>query len=312
MTRIITLTLSPAFDLHCSCADFRAHHENLAHITSYNAGGKGVNISAALTQNGTPNLAIVVLGRENAAEFERCLNDSRIVYRPIYRDGRIRENITLHDEKNRETRISFKGFSADNGLLEDVSSILNEYIGQDELILTLTGRVPDEIDRESLIQWLLDLQARGVKLVIDSKSLTREHLLTIKPWLIKPNEEELAIYAKKATASPYALAISEAKAFYGGGISFAMVSLGADGALLASDEGICSASAPRIDPVSTVGAGDSAIAGFLSAYAQKKSASECLTHAIAFGSAACLTTGTNPPLPEDVARLKNLVKITKL
>jgi len=50
--RIITLTLNPAFDVHCHVADFKAEHEHLATVTSRDAGGKGVNISRALTANG--------------------------------------------------------------------------------------------------------------------------------------------------------------------------------------------------------------------------------------------------------------------
>ena len=68
--KIITLTLNPAFDLHCHIENFAPYHENLAKITDYSASGKGVNISLALTVCGVPNTAFVVLGEENGEAFE--------------------------------------------------------------------------------------------------------------------------------------------------------------------------------------------------------------------------------------------------
>ena len=69
---IVTLTLNPAFDIHCYAQDFQPFHENLARITANDAGGKGVNISRALTVNGVENTALVVLGEENGDSFRRA------------------------------------------------------------------------------------------------------------------------------------------------------------------------------------------------------------------------------------------------
>ncbi|MBR6585484.1 MAG: 1-phosphofructokinase, partial [Firmicutes bacterium] len=67
--KIYTLTLNPAYDVHASTEHFQPFHENLAHVTSREAGGKGVNISRALTRSGTENTAVIVLGTDNAADF---------------------------------------------------------------------------------------------------------------------------------------------------------------------------------------------------------------------------------------------------
>ena len=71
--KIITLTLNPAFDMHCYVEQFRPFHENVADVTSFEAGGKGVNISRALACNGIGNLAVVVVGDENSGEFVKML-----------------------------------------------------------------------------------------------------------------------------------------------------------------------------------------------------------------------------------------------
>ena len=92
--KIITLTLNPAIDMHCYAENFEPFHENLAKITSTDAGGKGVNISRALTLNGVDNLALVVLGSENGKSFADSLKADGMELAEIYVDGRIRENIT--------------------------------------------------------------------------------------------------------------------------------------------------------------------------------------------------------------------------
>ena len=72
--KIITITLNPAFDVHCSAEHFEACHENLATITEREAGGKGVNISRALAMNGVDNLALLAVGDANGADFCRELD----------------------------------------------------------------------------------------------------------------------------------------------------------------------------------------------------------------------------------------------
>ena len=86
-----------------------------------------------------------------------------------------------------------------------------------------------------------------------------------------------------------------------------MISLGGDGALLACKEGVFTVHAPKIRPVSTIGAGDSSIAGFLAAAAEGKSAADCLKTAVAYGTAACLTAGTLPPRREDIHSILSLL-----
>ena len=81
MKPIITLTLSPAFDLHCFCSDFCAERENLATVQSYDAGGKGINISRALRASGIDSLALTLLGKDNAAEFAQRLDAEGICVR---------------------------------------------------------------------------------------------------------------------------------------------------------------------------------------------------------------------------------------
>ncbi|MBE6589872.1 MAG: hypothetical protein E7643_06815 [Ruminococcaceae bacterium] len=308
--RIITLTLNPAFDVHCHVADFKAEHEHLATVTSRDAGGKGVNISRALTANGVDNTALIVLGSENAADFRRALATDGMSWREVEVAGRIRENITVHTDRGAETRISFTGFCADDALLSRVAEALaREPLG--DSVITFTGRVPDGLSMESVKRFLGEQAARGARIVIDSKSFTLRELIECRPYLIKPNGEEIADYLGKSIET-LAEAAQAAQALHAAGIENVMISLGACGAVLSCAEGTFSASAPGVSVRSSIGAGDSSIAGFLAGASRKEGKAACLARAVAYGSAACMTEGTKPPSRDVIDGLLSQITVEKI
>ena len=302
--KIVTLTLSPAFDVHSEAPNFAAFHENLCTVTSRDAGGKGVNISRALTKNGVENIALVVLGRENGEEFRACLAREGIALLGIEAEGRIRENHTLHTKGAPETRISFAGSAVEASILDKAERALTPLL-EDGCAVTLTGRVPVGIPIEAVKAFLCRLSARGVRVVIDSKSFSMKDILDCRPFLIKPNEEEIAEYTSHPVKT-LADAATVARKIACGGVENVMISLGDKGAVLASPTGDFCVAAPSVEVRSTVGAGDSAIAGFLAALSAGLSDGECLRTAVAYGSAACMSEGTNPPTPEAIERLMPL------
>lgn len=308
--KIITITLNPAFDVHCFAENFQPYHENLAKITANEAGGKGVNISRALTVCGTENLAFVVLGRENGDSFARAMAADGMTYRTVTVAGRIRENITIHTDTADETRISFAGFDAPEDLLSQVEAALLPMIDGDTVI-TLTGRNPSGVGIEETKACLRRFVAQGAKLVIDSRSFGLSDLVQMKPWLIKPNQEEISAYLGREIGT-LGEVIDAAKELHEGGIENVMISLGSQGALLVSSEGVFSARPPKIEALSTIGAGDSSIAGFLAASSEKCGAKDCLCRAVAYGTAACLTEGTKPPRPEDVVSVMREIVVEKI
>lgn len=308
--RIFTLTLNPAFDIHASLSHLEKHAENLATVTDRDAGGKGVNISRALLAANKKSLALVAVGEENGEEFCRALEADGIAYHAFSVAGRIRENLTLHEDGARETRISFGGLSADPLLLFAVEEYLGTRIEKKD-ILTLTGRLPSGLDMTEVKAFLCRMKEKGVRLVIDSRSFSLDDVLAVRPWLIKPNEEEACAYLDKEVAS-----IADAKEgacrLQRAGVENVMLSLGEKGAILATSEGVWLAESPAVEAISTVGAGDSSIAGFLAAVTDGKSVEQALCTAVAYGTAACLQAGTRPPLVADVARLLPAVRCERI
>lgn len=307
--KIVTLTLNPAFDVHCFAENFQPFHENLAHVTANEAGGKGVNISRALTVNGVENTALVVLGEENGDSFRRALIADQIPFRDVTVAGRIRENITLHTNDAPETRISFAGFTATDGLIDRVEALLNDLMDGD-CILTFTGRNPEGVSMDRVKSMLIGLQKKGVKIVLDSRSFGKQDMIDVRPWLIKPNEEEIGMYAD-IDVQDFDSAKQAAETLRAAGIENVMISLGSKGAMLCCEKGCYVVYAPKIEALSTIGAGDSSIGGFCAAAKEGLEYSDMLRYAVAYGSAACMTEGTRPPQAKDVkALLSDLTVLT--
>lgn len=307
---IITITLNPAFDVHCFAEHFNPFHENLARITDKSAGGKGVNISRALTANGVENTALVVLGDENADDFRRCLLEYGMNVKEIVVKGRIRENLTLHTSDSPETRISFAGFDADDTLLQKVEEALEGMLDC-ETVVTFTGRIPEGITLTAVKKMLIGMKNKGAKIVIDSKSFGIQDLIDCRPWLIKPNDEEIVDYcdSKVDSLEDAANAAEKLRAL---GIENVMISLGYKGAVLVCEDGRLAASAPSVEVLSTIGAGDSSIGGFVAAFKNGGAYSDMLKCAVCYGSAACMTRGTEPPLKQDVEELLKQVEIKNI
>lgn len=306
---VITVTLNPAFDIHCVCEDFAVQKENLVKTVSRDAGGKGVNTSRALAAGGKESRAVVAVGRGNGDDYLKQLSARAVDFTALTVDGRIRENITIHSSGDAETRISFAGFTADKSLLSEALAAIGETDAN--TVVCFAGKNPQGIDISDIKAFIRKVKATGAHVSLDSSSFEIGDVTDVGAWLIKPNEEEVARYAKASAGDTEGL-IDFALKTHRSGTENVMISLGGRGALLACDEGVFKAEPPKIDPVSTVGAGDSAIAGFIAAFSDGKSKEECLKYAVAYGTAACLTSGTNPPLSEDIEKVLAEVKTEKL
>ena len=302
MKKIITITLNPAFDLHYGMDKFEAKKENYVRSLSCDAGGKGINISRALLVNGIHNCAYVILGRDNGDRFEKLLKADDMKYVALYTDGSVRENITIHPDNDKETRISLDNFSISDKELDALCEMLLREIDADTLI-SFSGRIPKGVEKSAVIDFLKKLANTGAKIAIDSNSFSFDDLNVLHPWFIKPNEQEISTLLGRPVTT-HEDAIGVAKDLVAMGVSEeVMISLGALGAVFATKDVAFTVSVPNIRPLSTIGAGDSTVAGYIAGTAEGRSIPDCLKLSAAFGNAACLSEGTRPPKSDDVASL---------
>lgn len=298
---IITVSLSPVYDVFYNIPSFTPFSENTASSVTKFTGGKGINVSRALLSAGVKNYAVLLLGKENGNDFLKSVQNDGVDSVPVFTDGRLRENITVLSEKG-ETRINYNAFYASKHDLDNVLSCIHELIkheGDTQNYIICSGRFPSGISDKEAEDFVLSLKSISPFVALDSASISYEQISVIKPWLIKPNELEAeAITESKLSNTNDALYAAET--IHRLGIDNVLISLGRHGAVYCGELGSAVISVPNITPVSTVGAGDSTLAGFVSAYSESKDCIFCLKRACAFGTAACLTEGTMPPRKEDI------------
>ena len=300
MKAIRTITINPCFDWHYTVPNFEAGKENLVTAMNVEAGGKGVNTSRALRVNGVENLAYLIVGDENGEAFLAHLKKDDVPFRYFTTEGRIRENITVHPHEGQETRISVNTFRVpESAFAEMEAAILSEDVPN--LLVSFSGRIPVGLQKSRVLEMLEKLIAGGAKVAVDSSSFTPDDLRALHPWFIKPNEQEIEAFLGRAPATALDAAEAARKLVRAGVGETVMITLGGKGAAYSDGENTYVLHVPKLkNPVSTVGAGDSTIAGLLAGTARELPLEDTLRLAVAYGTAACMTAGTLPPLPQDV------------
>lgn len=305
--KIYTITLNPVYDVFYSVPSITMYEENQASSVSVFTGGKGVNVSRALLNCGYDTRAYILLGQENCQPFIEGMTAAQIPTRLFYTDGRMRENVTLIDHTGKETRIVMNNFSANPETLEYILSTLKKEATPDDII-ACCGRFPAGIPIADTVAFVEGLKTITNKVALDTKSIGLKDILDIAPWFIKPNEKEVEALVGYPCHEKE-VAVKAAEELHNKGIANVVISLGSKGAVYCGELGKCFINIPEITPVSAVAAGDSTVAGFLSAYSENPTMENCARTACAYGTACCLEAGTNPPTPEKVKVISSLIEV---
>ncbi len=280
---IYTVTLNPSVDYSVFPERFRAGEINRSEREVHSFGGKGINVSAMLANLGVESTALGFIGGFSGREIERLAMRAGVKcdFCGIGEPSRINVKIISDTESAVNGKGPFICLEEENALLEKLATLTEE----DTVIVS--GSAP-ESESGALLKNVLD-STENARLVVDMDGASLKYALTKRPYLIKPNHEELCALFGKAKMSDNEVAAAAAE-LREEGISNVLVSLGGRGALLASSDGnIYRVAAPQVDVVSTVGAGDSFLAGFLAG--EERGAQFALALASAAGSATAACEG---------------------
>jgi 1-phosphofructokinase len=294
---IVTLTPNPSLDRALHLDRLVPGEVNRAAATHLHPGGKGINVSRALACHGVPTRAVLPSGGPDGDRLVALLAAQDVLARPVPVAGGTRSNVTLTESSGATTKINAPGPALS---LAEVDALLDAVAGELDAGATAVvaaGSLPAGVD-DAFFTRVADLGARnGVPVVLDTSgaplaAAVRHGGLA----LVKPNDEELAELVGRdlTTVGDVLAAAAEVRA---AGTAAVLVSLGAHGALLATAAGSWWAGGPALVPVSTVGAGDSTLAGYLAAPGEP---ADRLRRAVAWGRAAVLLPGTAAPRPSDV------------
>lgn len=310
MARILSLTLNPALDLTVSLAALQPGTVNRSLGLHTHAAGKGLNVAQVLADLGHKVTVSGFLGQANTAPFEALFARRGFVDAFVRVPGETRSNIKLAEHSGRITDLNGPGPQVEAAhqaeLLEELEQIV---AGHDAIVVA--GSLPQGVSPAWFGGLLRQLQAFGLPLALDSSGAALRAGLGVSPWLIKPNEEELA----EACAVPVSSAAelrAAALRLRASGVEHVLLSRGAEGVYWFGPDIALQARPPRVEVVSTVGAGDSLLAATLHGLLSGWPAERTLRLATAIAAQAVTQLGFGIHDRDQLARLEAGVAVASL
>lgn len=287
--KIVTVTLNPALDLTGSLSSLRAGSVNLIEAASFHPAGKGINVAKVLSELGANVTVTGLLGEKNQQEFVSLFNEFAIVDRFIRVDGDTRINVKIVENSEQVTDLNFPGICVDEIALLELEKTLFELAEGNE-IFVIAGSLPKGLSAERCASWISQLQAIGKKVFFDSSNQALIEGVKRSPYLIKPNDDELSALVGCALNDDLALK-QAAKKLLDEGCQNIVISLGEKGVLWLDKSGWVSSLPPKTKVVSTVGAGDTLVAGLCWGELNEWSKEQTIRFATALASLAVTQIG---------------------
>ena len=305
---IITLTANPSLDRTASLDAplARGQVQRVSGVT-VEPGGKGVNVARAIHYAGQAVRAVLPAPDEDP--ILAALRQVGVDYRTVPVAEGVRMNLTLTEPDGTTTKLNEPGPRLSEEQIEELAALVVSE-ATDAAWVVLSGSLPPGVPADFYATLVRRLRPLGVKVAVDTSDDPLQALVDnfpdAAPDLLKPNSDELAqltgadaeqLEAAAKAGDPSA-AVTAARSLVERGVAAVMGTLGASGAVLVTAEGAWHASPPPIVPRSTVGAGDSSVAGYVLADCGGEAAPGRLRTAVAYGSAAASMAGSALPRPE--------------
>jgi 1-phosphofructokinase len=295
---VITLTLNPSLDRCLEVDGLAVGAVNRATRTLLDAGGKGVNVARGLHRHGRRVVAVFPVGGPDGLALVDELTAVGVPVHAVPIAGATRSNLTVADSRGVTTKINTPGPELSPEEVDAVVYAVAEELARGARTVVVAGSVPVGVT-SAFARRLADLATEhGARLAVDTSGAALAEAVAHGGLdVVKPNEHELGELAGTPLGT-VADVVAAARSVLARGTRAVLASLGPNGALLVTAEETWWAGGAPLRPVSTVGAGDATLAGWLAA--DGAAPGERLRVAVAWGRAAVLLPGTAMPAPEDL------------
>lgn len=283
---IYTVTFNPALDYAMGVKKLEPGMTNRSYYEQLLPGGKGLNVSAILTNLGIENTALGFIagftGQEIKRRFEESGGHSDFIE---LKDGISRINVKIKSDA--ETEINATGPDIDKASLDELMKKIDSAKEGDTVVIS--GSIPPSLPDSLYSDILKMLDGRGIMCVVDATRELLMNSLKYKPFLVKPNNHELGeifgvSLSTREQVIPYAEKLSEM------GARNVLVSMAGEGAVLVTENGEqIAAPAPKGKVKNSVGAGDSMVAGFIAGWHEQHNAEHAFKMGVAAGSASAFS-----------------------
>lgn len=317
---IVTVTPNPSIDRTVTLPSplTRGAVHRIGSVTSQ-AGGKGVNVARALTLAGVEALALLPAATNDP--LLSALQSAGVAYRVVPTIEPARTNLTITEQDGTTTKLNEPGTELDATAVRALTDAVLE-AATDAAWVVMSGSLPPGVPNGWYGDIVALLASQPCRIAVDTSDAPLAALVASldhgAPDLIKPNAEELAgvlgysplaLEAAVAQGDPEPV-VAAARRLIDRGIGAVLATLGAAGAVLVDQNGAWLATPPPITPRSTVGAGDSSLAGYVRAEVGGAVPPQRLQMAVAYGSAAAALPGTTLPTPAEIDL--NAVQVTSI
>lgn len=311
MTLFTTLTMNPALDLSTAVDRIVDAHKMRCEAPQVHAGGGGINVARVLVRLGETVRALFPIGGPTGDRLMRLLAADGVTLEGVPIAGDTRESFTVRElTTGRELRFVLPGPTLSEAEWQACLARLGaQPAGQ---WWVASGSLPPGVPTDFFARVARLARACGCRLVLDTSGEPLRAALDEGVYLVKPSLREMT----ELTGAPLDTLAQQRDAARAlvtrGSAEVVALSLGAQGALLATADVGLLANAPQVPVVSTVGAGDSFLAGLVAALSRQPEAAQAFRTAVAAGAAALLAPGTALCQPQDIERLRVQVTVRSL
>ena len=325
---IVTLTPNPSLDRTVTLPSaLQRGGVNRLESAVTEPGGKGVNVARVLSTFDEQVTAVLPASVEDPLLVAiQGLHASGLTVLPVPVPGLTRINTAVTEPDGTTTKLNEQGGSLHPAQIAGIEQALVQATAQAQAEngdavtwVVLSGSLPPGVPVAWYAQLVKLLRPLGVRIAVDTSDAPLLALASSLPGaapdLIKPNGEELAQLVgadaqsleQGAQAGNLSPIVEAAQILVNRGVKAVMVTLGAAGAVLATQDGVWHASAPEVPVLSTVGAGDSSVAGYVLADVRGGDETERLRTAMSFGAAAASLPGTGLPTPTALPKAQSVI-----
>lgn len=283
---IYTITLNPAIDYVVRVDQFIAGGLNRSKADYKEAGGKGINVSRVLQRLGEESTALGFVGGFTGKFITDYLTETGILHDFIQlkEDTRINLKMKSGKEETEVNGVSPKIEPTDYQQLLDQLKQLKQ-----EDVVILAGSLPASLSSSTYREIVAQLSEQGIKAIVDTSGLPLQEAIKASPTFIKPNHHELAELFDTNVEEERDIVHLAKRLHQEYKIQHVLISMAKDGAIYVGDGGVLRLTAPAGQAIHSVGAGDSAVAGFIYKLQQTGHPQDAAQYAVASGSATAFS-----------------------
>ncbi len=305
---ITTITLNPSLDVVITVHGLAVDEVNRWTNLRLYAGGKGVDVSRAVHEMGGRTMAFGFIGGNAGRQVEILLDEEGVPYMFTPIKGETRTNFIITDTKvSTQTRIDAPGPRTSRREFERFHRRMTEIYPKPSLVV-LGGSIPPSLPVDIYYDIITEATEFGVRSILDSEGQWLKDGIKAKPYLINPNVHEAEILLKRELPDEESV-VAAALELLETDVEVIVISTGKNGLIAATKERIVKAVSPEVRVRSAVGAGDCTVAGLALKLVHNEPLVEACHLAVAMGTAAVLTPGTELCHRADVEKLFPQVKV---